>query len=486
MTSNENRIALLIEQGFGARIIIQTNLLKTLVENQLEPVILTTGPESIKAYLANTPFKNIPIYQLATDAYDQNSNKLFVRILRLVRLFSLKTQTVSDLFHMEIQDAKRHKNINNKIVNFIVRILVLIAQLHPSITSFLIAIENKIALVHSNQIFFETFNPKLLLTTSIGTFDHDAYVLREAVSRKIKTISYILSWDNTTVRGFGTNLTTHIITWSEIMKSELVQLHYQKPTRIHVGGVPHYDTYKDTNKIWTRSELQSKLGLPSYKNIIMLGTKSPNTYKSNPYVARIICESITNNPKLSNYVLLVRLHPIYYRNQTGKLDVEESEWQTLLTDYGPEIIKLDHPEIIGNDLRYFMADDEIFKLGSLLKNSDVVINMFSTLNIEAGIFDTPTINVNFQNEHVNLEGYKQARFDINADARQTHNLRVIDFQSTLIAHNPSELTTLLLETLQHPNTLSAGRKKLVRSECSANLGNAASHIGNLISQFSSH
>ena len=144
------------------------------------------------------------------------------------------------------------------------------------------------------------------------------------------------------------------------------------------------------------------------------------------------------------------------------------------------------PEIIGNDLRYFMADDEIFKLGSLLKNSDVVINMFSTLNIEAGIFDTPTINVNFQNEHVNLEGYKQARFDINADARQTHNLRVIDFQSTLIAHNPSELTTLLLETLQHPNTLSAGRKKLVRSECSANLGNAASHIGNLISQFSSH
>ena len=268
MTSNENRIALLIEQGFGARIIIQTNLLKTLVENQLEPVILTTGPESIKAYLANTPFKNIPIYQLATDAYDQNSNKLFVRILRLVRLFSLKTQTVSDLFHMEIQDAKRHKNINNKIVNFIVRILVLIAQLHPSITSFLIAIENKIALVHSNQIFFETFNPKLLLTTSIGTFDHDAYVLREAVSRKIKTISYILSWDNTTVRGFGTNLTTHIITWSEIMKSELVQLHYQKPTLIHVGGVPHYDTYKDTNKIWTSSELQSKQGLPSNKNII--------------------------------------------------------------------------------------------------------------------------------------------------------------------------------------------------------------------------
>ncbi len=482
MAIKKHRIALLIEQGFGARVLLQTDILKTLVDNNLEPVILTSGTSSVKTYLKTTQFDYIPVHKLETTLYDCNSNKPIIRILRMVRLFSLKTQTVSDLFKMEIKDSKNHPNINNKIVTTLVRLLVLIAKLHPIMIHSFVSLENKLSLVKANQSFFETYKPDALLTTSLGTFDHDAYVLREAVSRNIKTISYILSWDNTTVRGFGVDLTSHIITWSNIMKSELITLHHKKSEMINVGGVPHYDSYNEPNILWTREELDSDLNISGRKNIILLGTKSPNTYQSNPYVAKLICELIKHSPELQDYMLLVRLHPIYYRTGTKKLNSEESEWQNLLNHYGPDILSIDHPEIIGDDLRYLMSDKEIVKLGSILRHSKIVVNMFSTLNIESSIFNVPTINVNFQDSTIDIQGYKQARFDIKADARQTHNLRVTDYEATVVANEPEDLEKLLIDSIKNPDNNSNGRKKLVESECSEYLGNAGNHIGNLISE----
>ncbi len=484
MTNKQHRIALLIEQGFGARAIIQTDILKTLVENGLEPVILTSGTNSIKTYLNTTAFHDIPVHKLETDQYDRNSNQTINRILRMVRLFSLKTRTVSDLFKMEIEDSKNHQNFNNKVVISIVRLLVLVAKLHPAIIHAFVSLENKLSLVKANQTFFETFEPDVLLTTSLGTFDHDAYVLREATNRSIKTISYILSWDNTTVRGFGTDLTSHIITWSEIMKTELITLHHKKPDMIYVGGVPHYDSYHEPSKLWTRKELHYHLDIPEKKHIILLGTKSPNTYQSNPYIAKLICETIKSNPELDDYILLVRLHPIYFRTSGTTLSTEQNEWDALLQQYGTELIAVDYPEIIGNDLRYFMPEEEIIKLGSILKHSKVVVNMFSTLNIESSIFNTPTVNVCFQDNTLKPNSYKVARFDIDADERQTHNQRVLKNDATMVAYDAHQLQKYICDSVNNPHIKQTGRRKLAQAECGENLGNAGLHIGRKIVELS--
>tara|TARA_B100000530_G_scaffold336990_1_gene293904 strand:+ start:4449 stop:5909 length:1461 start_codon:yes stop_codon:yes gene_type:complete len=480
LLNNKKKIALLIEQGFGARVILQTDILKTLIENGTDPIILTSGPDTITRYLQNTQYPDVPVYSLETEKYDRNSRLPFVRILRMIRLFSLKTQTVSDLFKMEIKDSKAHPNINNKIVTSIVRMGVLLAKLNHRIANTIISLENKIAHVDGNKMFFDEVNPNLLITTSIGTFDHDAYVIREAYKKGIKVVSYILSWDNTTVRGLGTNLSSRIITWSEVMKSELINLHKIDPDIIHVGGVPHYDTYMNNDRLWSRKTIYEKMNIPENKDIILLGTKSPNTYKSNPFVARIICNSIKKNQALQNCVLIVRLHPIYFRNNKTYQSYNEN-WESLAAEFGPDIIALDYPQTISYDLKYLMADEEIIKLGSILKNSKIVVNMFSTLNIEASIFNIPTINVAFQDKYINTTAYKQARFDIEADKRQTHNLRVTDNDSTVVAYNAIELETELIKTIRNPHQKKLGRSKLVQSECGANLGNAGSNIGNFIS-----
>ena len=218
---------------------MQTDILRILMENELEPIILTSGPKSIKSYLDNTPFKNIPICKLETEAYDQNSNKLIVRVLRMVRLFSLRTQTVSDLFAMEIEDSKRHNNINNKIVTYIVRILVFIAKLHPSIVHSMIRIENKLAFVQANKSFFDQFKPNILLTTSInispnkikgdinklllfmlkqkyeGSCNKDGYIIKDSIQLINRSIGQIRTINNKSITNYKVSYKSDIIIPSE-------------------------------------------------------------------------------------------------------------------------------------------------------------------------------------------------------------------------------------------------------------------------------
>ena len=144
------------------------------------------------------------------------------------------------------------------------------------------------------------------------------------------------------------------------------------------------------------------------------------------------------------------------------------------------MIAIDRPEIIGSDLRYFMPEEEIIKLGSILKHSKVVINMFSTLNIESSIFDTPTINVCFQDTNQNPSSYKVARFDIDADERQTHNQRVLQNDATVVAYDSHQLQKYICDSVNNSALKQPGRYKLAQTECGENLGTAGLNIGRKI------
>ena len=89
----------------------------------------------------------------------------------------------------------------------------------------------------------EKISPDLVLTTSIGTFSYDEYVLRIAKKLKIKALTSILSWDNTTTRGYPGSKPDHVFAWTEEMKKELIKFSDIKSNKITVSGVPHFDIY---------------------------------------------------------------------------------------------------------------------------------------------------------------------------------------------------------------------------------------------------
>ncbi len=129
-----------------------------------------------------------------------------------------------------------------------------------------------------------------------------------------------------------------------------------------------------------------------------------------------------------------------------------------------------------------MKDSDIPKLASLLKYSEVVINMFSTLNIEASIFDTPAINVAFDFEHKSPPGSKIARFNIHYDEVQTHNQRIVKSGGVSMARSTEDMIQQISNYLDNPNSEADGRRRIVESECGANLGEAGKALAGEILQ----
>ncbi len=482
LNSKCKSIGIVIEQGFGARIFLQTRILESLTKSGLNPVILTTGPQSIRKYLDNKGMQNIQVHEFKTEEYKELRNSFFYNLFKYIRLFALKTRTSRDFLKIERKDAFANNNINRKIFFILISGMVQLAKLHPVFMYWIIKLENTIFRTNSNYDFFKSHNPIALVTSSIGTFDHDAFILREAKLHNIPTISYVLSWDNTSVRGYGVNLSDKILSWSKVMQDELINLHNIDKSIITTVGVPHYDAYQDT--LWSKEELYSSMDIPLDKKLIFFGTKSPNTFKANMDIASTITKWITTDPNLRDYVLVCRLHPIYFVNNRDKTGLHfDEDWESLQQQLTSNILTIDYPEIIDGDLNYFMTDTEIPKLGSILKYSDITINMFSTLNLEASIFDKPTINIAFDNTKTEIKGYKQNRFNIKVDEMQTHNQRVINSGATQVVHSYAELHSSILSALKNPSCKSEARKNLVENECSTHIGKSSDIIATTIINF---
>jgi hypothetical protein len=346
-----------------------------------------------------------------------------------------------------------------------------------------VGLENLLCTPRVHDRFFEKYRPDAVVLTSPGTFDYDHYVIREAKRHDIRVVSYVLSWDNTTVRGLGVNLNDQIIVWSDVMKDELVRLHRIPAEIISVDGVPHYDYYVNSKAhMMSKNELSKEFGFDPKRRLLFLATKSPNCFLYNSDIAKVICDAIRDGRLPKDIHLLVRLHPIYFRKRNGQYAFKKdiSEWEKLLRQYGNDYLSVDYPSMLEGKLSFFMRESEIAKLASILKNSEVVINMFSTLNLEASIFDKPTVNVAFQFSHKRPPSTKIARFDIGYDEVQTHNQRVVRSNGTTVAHSAEQLIGYINRYLQSPHLHASGRKQIVANECGSNLGYAGRTVGETI------
>ena len=88
---------------------------------------------------------------------------------------------------------------------------------------------------------------------------------------------------------------------------------------------------------------------------------------------------------------------------------------------------------------------------NLIYHSDIIVNIFSTINIEACIFNKLIINVNFDN----LE--KMYFYDHKKDWRQNlhkldrdldHNQRIVKSGSIKLANSPNELISSINDYLK--------------------------------------
>ena len=476
-------IALVVQNGFGARILLQTDVLDALLESGARVVVLTSDAPAVARYLQGRRLDQIAVEQIDTVAYELQSRGLVTNLLRRIRTLAIKTRTVDDTFEMQWKDARGMGNPKELALLAFSRLIGRLMSANGLVMKAVIALENRIDSPRIHDAFFERYQPDAVVPTSLGTFDYDHYLIREAKGHEVPVVSFMLSWDNTTIRGLGVNLSDHIIVWSDIMRDELVTFHRIPAPLISVAGVPHYDFYYNGKvEIASKAHLSMQFGFEPDKRLLLLGTKSPNTFLYNVDIAALICEAIHEGRLPRDCHLIARLHPITFRTSNGEYVFKDDlfEWDELLRKYGDTCLSVDRPQMIDANVSMFMADSEIPKLASLLKHSEVVVNIFSTLNLEASIFDDPTVNVGFDFRHKRPPGAKTARFDIRYDEAQTHNQRIINSGGTAVAHSAQELIDQINRALADPSAQNAGRRRIVATDCGANPGGAGRAVAQTI------
>ena len=327
-------------------------------------------------------------------------------------------------------------------------------------------------------------NPDLILTTSLGTFSFDEYVLRVANKLGIKSITSILSWDNTTTRGYPGALPNYIFGWTNIMKKELIEFSDCKKKNIDVAGIPHFDNYFRTNNLTSKKTFLKELKIPENKKIILFITKAPSTYQYNPNICKIIADNIKKN-NLKDCHLLTRIHPLFYKiNSQNNIEFKEGIdiFKKLDRDY--DCLTVNFPNITSLKQNFEMHKEEQNFVKNLLSHSDIIVNIYSTFNIEASIFDKPLVNIDFDNLDPMYEWNKKyQRQSIEIDRNLDHNQRIVKSSGVKNVKNEIELVESIKKYLDYPNLDQKGRSLIVENESGPNKGSAGRYIGKKIINF---
>ncbi len=300
---------------------------------------------------------------------------------------------------------------------------------------------------------FDRYKPDLVVVTRVLNYSADYPIMRRAEAKNIPVISLVSSWDNLTSKAFFPFSLKTLVVWNQILAAEAIELFQFPRERILCAGIPRYDLFFRRTGFCSRLEFFRKKGLDSKKHLIVYGTGSKTTGQSDldpispePNIAAFIADMI-NSGKIPNTQLLVRLHP----------QAEVNHYNLLIDRKN---VLLDIPGAKSNfQDRFFSKKDDI-EFGETMLYSDVVINFASTLTIDAAVFDTPIICVNFDfNGKRPYEKSPRRIYDFD------HYAKLSAMDGFKLSNSKDELVKDIIEGLEKPHQNSEGRNRIVNQQC---------------------
>lgn len=478
-------IFIYVNQGFTVRYLLRSSVLSS-IRNKISKVVVLSHNGNEEIFRKKFESQGVIVEQIRYEEYEAfiNSKKL-LRLLIQFRSFILNgksnTQTVDDFRRIFIHE--RGWNIDNGFLAYIKGMIwtsvSYLFKKYQVLRKFLIKLEGKYYTVSAHNDLFYKYSPDLVVVSALCGFKYNEQVARESNQHGVPVCSVILSWDNTSGMGMPGYNPDYVVAWTNNMKQELFELNDIDKNKIYVGGVAHFDHYYDENAALTRESLYNKLNLDLDKKIIFYATKSPKRFPWGPSLVEDIAISIENGLIDQNTQILVRIHPLHYRTDNGKFIFQNilDEYNRIEKNYSS--VKLNKPKMLSKQIDFNMDDSEEALVHSILKHSAVMLNMFSTMAIEAAILDLPIINVCIQDRcRADIGKSKQ---DIMVDYRQTHNQRIIQTGGVKTVFTNQELTESINQYL-HDSSLDRGKRlEIVNNESGPFRGNSGEMIGNYIS-----
>jgi len=292
--------------------------------------------------------------------------------------------------------------------------------------------------------FYDEFMKIVDVIVFIPTEPTDYRIIYEAKNRGKKIISWIYSWDTLFKDRYFIDFTDLYLVWNEEMKEDLIKVHGIDVNRIRLSGPIQFDylkKYKD-------SEVDFKKHICNFENddrYILYPCCRGDPYYSAQEV-ELICEMAKVIRRVDRTVkLVVRIYP----------DLLDISFVDKLKNY--DNILLNDNFGISNNRLYMSEEDLKFKC-QLIKKSSIVINLGTTMGLEASYFDIPILQLNFDVYVSGIpEGWRLKNM-LEGDHLQKYLLR--DRGLPNIINNLDELEYTIADALKNPEKYLAYTKFL--------------------------
>jgi len=358
----------------------------------------------------------------------------------------------------------------------LIRLLAITGQRVPAVRKAIVNLESRLFPGKMYDQYFEKYNPQMFIVSSLG-YMIDPYFMRAAKRHGCKVISVIHNWDNPTTKDYRGAEPDHVIVREEIMKREVNVFHDIPNEKIHVGGIAHWDFYFNGQfKPGSKGEFLKSSGLSEDRKIIFYATSGYKIFRRTFDVIEQLLEAIEQGRFLFPAQLLVRLHPGYMEKVGGSsgqvLDRFKIRIETIRRKYG-DLVSFTAPmvKVLNDDID--MPVEDMHRLAETLYHADVLLTEYSTVMIEAAIFDLPVVNVG-------LYYYRDTERPISLVENFTHIKRLLKCGASRNAYTIEQLIEYINYYLEDRSRDSESRRKLVDQEITMNRGCAGRKIAEYI------
>lgn len=311
-------------------------------------------------------------------------------------------------------------------------------------------------------------SPDVVLVTGPFQFEQPA-ITAAALRQGIPILALIPSWDNISTKRRMIFQYDGYVVWSDKLRSELLERYPHARTRpVYVVGAPQFDVFYQPRFQQSRNEFCASQGLDPARPIIVYAVGSPNFLSGEPYGAVALARALERG-ELGNAQMIVRPHPLH----------DHATLTEVFRNSGRDI-HIQQTAVAGTPVSLRSQDEQqILEWVNTFRHAAVVVNLSSTVTVDAAICDRPVVNLDFDPS----PGQPDQSLIKEINHHWTHFSPIAESDGLWLVNDTTEMIRAVRSYLENPALHREGRRWIVRYVCQYPDGACGERMATAIEEF---
>ena len=299
-----------------------------------------------------------------------------------------------------------------------------------------------------------------------------APLIYAAEQLKIKTATFIFSWDNLASKGRMAGNFDFYLVWSELMKNDLLHFYQAvKENRISIVGTPQFELFIMEKYGYDKLQFAYKFKIDPNLPTILFTCNDASSENDPIYLEQLV--NFIKNGKLTKSVnIIVRTSPA---EEPARFKAIAEKYPFIIWNYPDWKIKREgHQEAWTQRVP---SIEDLNDLKSLMKYCDLCINVLSTITLDAFIFDKPVINPVYGNAANQM-------FDDQKFLNYAHLSKLVESNSTAIVKNENEFLDAVNSILEKIDSKQKERESFLKMQIGKPIEGTSKRIAETLRQWS--